>query len=243
MKNLFRLSPKTYMTGLLLVLAAIGIFQQGYRDTFVLLILAVSTSVFLDLYIRYFKTKRIIFPSSAFISGMIIALVLSAVNKWYIPVIASCVAILQKNIIRYQGKHIFNPATFGLLFVTFIFSAPLSWWGQSFPLLIVLIGAFVCYKMKRLKLPIVFIASFIILNNLFNRQSPLDSLLLTNIFFVFVMLIEPRTSPVTNKGIVIYPVLVALFSFIFFKLIPQYSFFLLALALGNMFVPLLNMLR
>ena len=104
MKRLLNPGLKTYMAGLLLILAIIGIFQQGYKRVYVQLFLVISVSMVLDFTIRYIKTKEVVFPSSGFITGMIIALVLASQDSWFIPVFASTVAIAQKYIIRYRGQ-------------------------------------------------------------------------------------------------------------------------------------------
>lgn len=238
-----RLDIKVYMAGLLLVLAVIGIFKQGFNEVLPQLAIAVLTALALEFILHFLKTKQKAFSLSALITGLIIALVLSPQSKWYICLVVSVAAILQKYIIRYRGKHLFNPANFGLLVVMFIFSAQINWWGQSFWPLIIILGLFICYKMKRLILPLVFTLSFTILNNLLNRISLLDSLLLINIFFVFVMLIEPKTSPTNKKGMAVYATMVAVFSALAFKFIPQYDFSILALACTNALVPLLNRLK
>jgi len=245
MNFFLKLNPKVYLINLLIVLAVIGVFQQGYRNVITQIFLAGSISIFLDAVFYYIKTKKIFLSSSAFITGMIIALILSPQTKPYIVIIASSIAIIQKHVIRYHGKHIFNPAMFGLLFVVFVFSRYLTWWGQSFTPLIVLIGLFISYRMRRLRLPLIFIGVFaflFIINSLFTGEPLLSGFFLLNIFFVFVMLVEPKTAPLTRKGITAYAVLAALFSFIFFKTLPQYDFSLLALFCSNMLTPFLNKL-
>lgn len=239
-------SIKTYMLILLIALAVTGIVRYGIFITLPQVLIAVFTATAVELFINRIKLKKIIFPSSAFITGMIIALVLVPGVKWFIPLIASFVAITQKQIIRYKGKHIFNPANFGLFFIILIFPTYVTWWGQNSWFLIILAGFFICYKMKRLKLPLFFIASFAFvfsLNNLLSKQPLSNPLLLVNIFFIFVMLIEPKTSPVTQKGTALYALLAALFSFTFFKLIPAYDFSILALMSADVFVPFLNKLK
>lgn len=112
--------------------------------------------------------------------------------------------------------------------------------------LIILAGLFICYKIRCVELSFTFIATFsllFILNNLFTKQPLWNFIFLINIFFVFVMLVEPKTSPVTKKGQIFFAIIVALFSFIIFKTSPQYDFSILALALGNVFVPFLNKLK
>jgi enediyne biosynthesis protein E5 len=243
MNNLLKLSPKTYMAGLLVTLAIWGTVQQGYKETMPQLILAVLAAVLLDFIWYYAKTKKILFPSSAFITGIIIGLVLSPGISWYIPVISALLAIGQKHLIHFRSRHVFNPANFGLLTAMFIFSEYPGWWAEQPWLLIVLAGLFICYKMKRIILPVVFIATYTVmltLNNLMQKQPLLEAVLSINIFFILVMLIEPKTTPVSRTGIVLYAILVAMFSFVFFKVVPQYDFSILALTLGNILVPVLN---
>jgi Na+-translocating ferredoxin:NAD+ oxidoreductase RnfD subunit len=234
------------MFSLLVVLAIIGMFQQGVAITLLQILIAISVTSIIDISINYIKHKKIIFPSSALITGIIIALVLSPGIRWFIPLIASFIAILQKHIIRYKGRHIFNPANFGLLTVLFIPTVYVGWWGQSYWPLLVLVGIFICFRMKRIEIPFIFIGCFVLLFGLHNillGQPFLDSFLLINIFFVFVMLIEPKTSPIARKGRIIYAVLTALFSFAFFDIIPQFDFSILSLAIVNISVPFLNKIR
>ena len=234
------------MASLLAALAVIGGFQQGFRNIIPQVALAVLTAVIFDMLLRYFSRKETVFPSSAFITGMIIALVLSPGIRWYVPVAASGVAILQKYIIRYRGRHIFNPANFGLLSAIFIFLAYPTWWGHSFSPLIVAVGVFISYKMKRLRLPVIFAAVFSILfavDNLFSGRPISDSIGLVNLFFLFIMLPEPMTCPKTGKGVIIYAVSAAILSFIFFKAAPAHDFSILALAAANALVPFLNRLE
>jgi Na+-translocating ferredoxin:NAD+ oxidoreductase RnfD subunit len=90
--------------------------------------------------------------------------------------------------------------------------------------------------MRRLDLPIIFVGCFLIL---FGTRN----ILLINLFFVFIMLIEPKTTPTTRKGRRLYAAIAALFSFIFFKLVPQFDASLLALASANTLAPFLNRLK
>lgn len=96
MKWLLRFNLKTYILILIVVLTVIGTVQHGIFITLPQILIAVFTATSLDLFINYIKLKKIIFPSSALITGMIIALVLSPGAKWFIPLIASFVAIAQK---------------------------------------------------------------------------------------------------------------------------------------------------
>lgn len=234
------------MLALLCALAAAGAFQQGFSEVLPQIVISVSAAALTDLIINYIKRKKVILPLSAAISGMIIALVLNPGIKWHIPLIVSVIAIAQKHIIRYKGRHIFNPANFGLLTAIFVFGAYITWWGQSIWVLILLAGGLIAYRMKRPELPLIFTGVFILLLSfeaLINKQPLIDSLFLVNLFFVFVMLIEPKTSPLTRKGRMIFGALAAALSFAAFKMYPQYDFSVLSLAVCNITVPFLNKIK
>lgn len=240
--SLTKLTPKTYMSFLLLLLAGVGIFQQGINSVYLQLILAIGVSIALDTLITLIKTKRLILPSSAFITGMIIAMVLSPNVNWRIPVVAAFIAILQKHIIRYPAsKPVFNPAAIGLLAVIVLFHAHVSWWGQSVWWLVIAFGLFISYKTKKLIIPIVFIlANAIIFTLAFYLKDKvwLNPFLYVNFFFVFIMLIEPKTSPYASKSQYVYGILAAIFSFLFFLFLPRYDYSILALVTTNFLMSL-----
>jgi len=224
------------MAGLLIILAIVGAWQQGFERVYAQLFLAVSAACGLDLILHYLKTKKLIFPSSAFISGMIIALVLAPQSSWLIVLLASFVAVASKHIICFRDRHIFNPANLGLLCSILIFSAYATWWGLSFWPLILIVGIFICHRIRRLEIPIIFAGCFLILFGPKNFA-------LINLFFMFIMLIEPKTTPVTRKGQRAYAAIAALFSLAFFKLAPQFDSSVLALTSANALVPFLNRLK
>ena len=246
MKFLSKFSVKTYMSAMLLALLAMGAAHLGYKGIAAHAFLSVFSAIATELILGYLKSRRIVSVSSAFIAGMIVALVLSPQTEWFIVMAASSIAIAQKYIIRYRDRHIFNPANFGLLAVVFIFSSHPTWWVMEYWPFIVSAGIFICYRMRRITLPLVFLLIFsllFVLNNVVAGLYPREWLLFPNMFFIFVMLIEPKTSPLNQKGLIIYGILTALFGFAFFKLLPQHDFSLISLALVNLTVPFLNRLN
>lgn len=101
MNRLLRLDLKIYMLCLLAASAVIGMVQHGITATLPQVLIALFTAGLADVLISYIKNKKIIFPLSALISGMIIALVLSPGVKWFIPLVASLAAILPRQILDY----------------------------------------------------------------------------------------------------------------------------------------------
>ncbi len=245
MKIPFRITIKTYMGLILLVLTIIGIVNNGIANTLPQVLIALVTTIFLDLIINYFKKKTFILPDSATISALFIATALSMNQPWYIPLIASAIAIISKHLIKIKNKHIFNPAAFGLLSVILIFNSQMQWWLTQPFWLVIIFGLFITYKLKRFHLILSYLITSLVLaisyTLITHNSISLSSLLFNvNIFFMFFMLIEPLTSPITKKARIIYGILTAIFSFIVLLLIPQYEPSITALILADLFVPFLN---
>mgnify|MGYP001603795473 FL=1 len=208
------------------------------------IISAVIVAALVD-YGANFLRKQTHFPTTAVISALIIGIVLTA-NVW-ITALAAIVAILSKHIIRFKGRHIFNPANFGVLITLLIFNSYQTWWGATNYVAVIVLGLVIAYKMRRFHLVISFLAVNFILTLLetFILNSDLSAFLSgylmngTMLFFVFVMVMEPKTSPIRRQGRIIFAAMAAIFSF-FIKIFYPELVFVGALAAANLFVPLLN---
>ena len=231
------------MVLVLLILATVGVFQQGAGYLLPQLAISVLTAVGLDYVIVYIKSKKILFSTSAVISGLIIALILKPGVSWYIPIFAALIAIGSKHVIRIKGKHIFNPANFGLLLSMFVLRTYLGWWGSSIVWLVLVLGGLIAYRFKRFHLLISFlITQFVLLGtySALNGEPILNAISMANLFFIFVMLVEPKTSPITRNGRIIYGVLTGIFSSLFILVVPVHDPSVMGLALSNLFVPVIN---
>ena len=210
-------------------------------------LIAILTTTILDSVIDYFKTKQWMFPQSALISGLFIGGLLTQGLQWYIYVIAGLIAILSKHLIKFKQRHIFNPANFGILLVSIIFSVSHTWWISSPIILVLIFGVFIIWRLRRFDLTISFLVCYYIINSIIEaiRGSNFNDIYLTIIngsvifFFSMYMLIEPKTNPAARKQRVTYGILVAILFIILHLYIPRHDL-PLALAIGNVFVPILN---
>ena len=241
----------------LVVLHLTSAFFYGFGIKALLpVFIAVITATLLDFAVNYFKYKNFEFPQSALISGLFIGGLLAQNLKWYIYATAGIIAIASKHIIRIRQKHVFNPANFGVLLVSVVFGASHTWWVSSPLILVLVFGIFVIWRLRRFDLTVSFLASYYLINSIIEltRGSSLNDIYLTVInggviyFFSMYMLVEPKTNPSKNR--IYYGILVAVF-LIIFDLYARGSnnylaaFFIrhdipLALAVGNIFVPLFN---
>ncbi len=144
-------------------------------------------------------------------SGLITALglcLLFKANLLWIILLAAALSIASKFLIRIKGKHVFNPANFGIVLAILLTGN--GWvspgqWGNGVILLFVLgaLGSIILLKVGRLDTSIAFIGTLALLE--FGRTVlyygwPIDHFLhqFTNgalLLFTFFMITDPVTTP------------------------------------------------
>ncbi|MBI3034896.1 RnfABCDGE type electron transport complex subunit D [Candidatus Woesearchaeota archaeon] len=240
-----------YMIVFLIILHLTSAFFYGFgAKSLIPAAIAVLTATLLDFAINYFKLKTFEFPQSAFISGLFIAGLLTQNLQWYIYALAGAIAILSKHIIKIDQRHIFNPANLGVLFVSMSFNVSHTWWISSPLVLALIFGVFMVWRLRRFDLAISFLAGYYLINSIIglSQGAQFQEIYYTILnggviyFFSMFMLIEPRTNPAVGKQRIAYGVLVAVLFIVFHSFIPRHDL-PLALAVGNIFVPILNRVK
>ncbi len=235
------------MLWVLLGLASLALLGAGGRSGLYAVLAGVYFAVVADLTFQWIQHSRLVFPGSALLTGLFVALIMSPTEPWY--VMASCIvlALCAKHFLRTQRWTVFNPAAFGLLVAAVLFSSEESWWGAlgglPAPFLVVLVatGAYIVGKVNKWPLLLAFLATFY---SLFTVASFLDSnpiiieafrppYINAALFFGAFMLTDPTTAPALYVEQVVYGVLVAALSFTLqVTLHPQY-FMVAGLLIGN----------
>jgi len=214
------------------------------KDTLFLLSLGISliSAIGTDTFITYLKTKKLILAESSIVSGLIIGYVLSSSQAWWIIALASIFAISSKHLIRFKARHIFNPAGFGTMAAVFLLGASTEWKGANLWYIVIPFGIYFVFKIKKQEIVVsYFIASFV----LFGAQALIQNTQILNIlgylnyFFIFIMLIEPMTTPMTYYGKIIFGSGAGILIFILYVFGIRETE-LVALACFNLAAPLLN---
>lgn len=151
---------------------------------------------------------------SQFITGLILALIVGPLplfkNLLFLTVVAA-LAMVSKYIITYKKQHIFNPAAFAVTITAAAMGQGASWWIGS-PLMlpfIAVMGLVMSRKLRRFHLVLSFVISYAVSLSVFSFNSVgasgilnlLQSAFLSPplLFFTFVMLTEPITSPADRR--------------------------------------------
>ncbi len=205
--------------------------------------IAVISSIGIESAILFFKNKKIIITESSVISGLILGYVLASDNAWWIIVLASLIAICSKYLLRIKQNHLFNPAALGIFLVTLLFGASTQWKGTYLWYILLPFGLYFISKIRKLE---VLIGYGLTALSLFGIQAIIQKVPLLNIFgylgyfYIFIMLVEPRTTPVKPLGKLLFGMGVAVMIFILTEAGVKFDAELCALLVLNLSVPLLN---
>lgn len=193
--------------------------------------------------ILFFKNKKIGVTGSSVISGLIIGYVLSSDNPWWIFLFASFLAIGSKYLIRFNKKHPFNPAAFGIFLSVVLLGASTQWKGTYSWYILMPFGLYFIFKIRKLGVLIGYAVSAFLL---FGIQAAMQKVPLLNIFgylsyfFIFIMMIEPKTTPAKPAGKFIFGIGAAALIFILTESGAKFDAELASLLALNLSVPLLN---
>src|SRR5579864_9538783 len=227
MLPLFLRTPKGQLLcifGVLLLLAAP--FDGGLAVLPNVLIASLAACG-LDVAYTYWESRRWILPSSALLSGLIVAFILGPQEPWIVVAWVAGFSSVSKHLFANQREHIFNPAALALVLSVPLFSSGQSWWGAlgdaPGPLALVLIacGAFIVDRLNKFPLVLVFLATYFVAfgtASIFNAQVVAEMFrspfVQSALFLSFFMLTDPPTSPNRLGDQVVFGVAAALVAFI-----------------------------
>lgn len=237
-KGYFQYVPPAFITLLLLI----GQLSFGVLDSYLYVVVSIAASLVTEIILSrvYFgKWKNL---SSAYITGISVGILIRSTSIWpYI--ITAVLSIMSKYILKYKGRHLWNPSNFGVSWM--LFMAPLDvaglsiQWGSNFLGLAVIwiLGLAIVYRAKRFHVTVTYVISFVILayvrslivgDTFLAEVSPLTGPMYQ--LFIFFMITDPGTSVSTRKGRIFVVILVALVEFVLrlnsFIYAPFYALFL-----------------
>jgi Na+-transporting NADH:ubiquinone oxidoreductase subunit NqrB len=187
--------------------------------------LTISSCILFQFLFTHFTTKNYSSWKSALITSLGLSLLLK-VDAIYWVFVATFIAIATKFLIKYKGKHIFNPANIGV--VATILISQHAWispgqWGSNIIYLFIIgsLGFLVIKKVARIDIALSFIGTFgglLFIRNILFLGWPIDFWLhqMTNgtlMLFTFFMITDPMTTPNNQKARVIFAVLLASIAF------------------------------
>jgi ASPIC and UnbV/FG-GAP-like repeat len=136
--------PRLHLAAVIITLQVLGQTAFGFELSIAQILVALGTCAVLEVGIAFFRHKILMWPASALLTGNGVAFVLrvpgtphgdwwSLHGAWIFSATAA-VALLSKHVIRFEGRHLFNPSNFGLVLCFLLLgkgrAEPLDfWWG------------------------------------------------------------------------------------------------------------------
>jgi Na+-translocating ferredoxin:NAD+ oxidoreductase RnfD subunit len=232
----------------LTLLAALAAAGEGVRLVAPGLLSAVAIAALIDAPILRVRSGAWEFPSGAILTGLLVAMVLSPQEPWYVSACTSAVAIASKYLFRTRSANVFNPAALALVVTFYVFDTGQSWWGAlpdvspAALLVLVATGIFIADRVNKLPLVLVFLTGYFLLftGAAFARDPGRVAEIFRTpdvqaaLFFAFFFLTDPPTSPVKYPGQVVCGIIVAVVSFAVFEWLGAAHYLLAGVLVGNM---------
>ncbi len=256
LRRFFR-SPKGYALVALVALAAVATPAAGLDAAATVIVAAIAGASIMEVVLIRLGQAEWRFPSSAILSGLIVGLVLSPQEPWYVAAAAGFLATDAKHLLRLGRSHIFNPAAAGLMAVYLLFSTGQSWWGAlpdlPAPALVLLLIAGYLVAERANKLPaaltfgavyvVLFTAASFFLEPAYVSEVFRSPFVNATLFFALFMVTDPPTSPVTFIDQFWFGAVVAAASYLTYILTRGLYFLLIGILAGNAIYALVREIR
>jgi len=152
--------PRLHLAAVIISIHVLGQTVLGFRVSVPQILAAILTCALIEVGWTFYKTRRIVWPASAMLTGSGVALILRVVGSergdhwtwsgWYLFAGIAGFSLITKYLIRYRDSHIFNPSNVGLVVAFLLLGSqviePLDfWWAPLDPwmasaYLIILVG-------------------------------------------------------------------------------------------------------
>ena len=218
--NPSRFDPRLYQIAVLASLLAYGAVGLDF-DIALIGATAILTAALITQWVctKLWRLPRFD-PRSPLISALSLCLLLRA-GSVGLAVAAAVITIASKFLIRARGKHVFNPTNFGLVVMMLVsdqvWVSPGQWGSAAFfGFLLAGLGGLVVHRAARSDVTWAFLVAYA--GVLFGRAAWLgDPLVIPAhqiqsgafLIFAFFMISDPKTTPDTRAGRILYAVLVA----------------------------------
>jgi Na+-translocating ferredoxin:NAD+ oxidoreductase RnfD subunit len=136
--------PRLHLAGVIVSLQVLGQVAFDFQLSIAQILISILTCAVLEVAITFRQRRMIMWPASAMLTGNGVAFILRvpgtehgdwwSLHGWWIFAGTAAISLLSKYVIRFRGRHVFNPSNFGLVACFLLLGSaraePLDfWWG------------------------------------------------------------------------------------------------------------------
>lgn len=212
-----RFVPPIFITLILLAGEVTFHYLESWQQT----LLAIAAAMLTEVVLARLFTGKWPHLASAYISGISVGILVRSPAVWPY-VLCSAISITSKYVIRWRGRHLWNPSNFGicmmLLLAPYAVATLSIQWGNNFlPMIVVwIVGSLIIARLKRFHITMTYVASFIafaFLRSAITHDSwqaeiaPITGPMYQ--LFIFFMITDPKSTVMTKKGQIMVAFLIA----------------------------------
>jgi Na+-transporting NADH:ubiquinone oxidoreductase subunit NqrB len=221
-KPFFSLDNRYIAPAFITCILLVGHLSFGILESYPKTLLAIVTSIALELVLGRIFLHKWLHPASAYISGISVGILVRSPAYWPYALCAA-ISITSKYVLRVRGRHIWNPSNFGISVMLFlaadtVASLSIQWGNYLLPMLVIwFLGSVIIARLHRFHITGIYVASFLAFA--FMRSwmtgSPWQSEVAPITgpmyqLFIFFMITDPKTTVRSKRGQCIVVFLVAL---------------------------------
>ena len=212
-----RLLPPLLITSILITAHLSFGILEGYERTG----LAIATAIVTELVLGRVTYGVWPHPASAYITGISVGILVRSPFLWPF-FLTSFISILTKYVLRYRGRHLWNPSNFGVSAVLLLAPDTVSLlsvqWGNAVaPMAVIwLLGSVIVWRVGRLHISATYAASFLVFGAVraaltgvpwITAVAPITGPMYQ--LFIFFMVTDPKTTVRTRRGQIAVVIVVA----------------------------------
>jgi len=202
----FSLENKYLVPMFITTILIVGQISFGFLESWSRTFLAIAASILTELVLGRLITGQWPNLASAYISGISVGILIRSPEFWPYA-LCSAISITSKYVIRWRGRHLWNPSNFAicvmlLLAPEVVSTLSVQWGNTIWPMLIVWsLGALITWRVDRFHITATYVASFVMFSLLrgfitghgfLAEVAPITGPMYQ--LFIFFMITDPKTT-------------------------------------------------
>lgn len=205
-KRFFSLENRFLAPVLITCILVVGQITFGMLESWTNTFLAIVMAMVMEAALSRFMTGKWPHLASSYVSGISVGILIRALSIWPF-VMCSALSILSKYVLRWRGRHLWNPSNFGVSAMLFLYPETVTHlsiqWGNSlWPMAIIwTLGSIIIMRLKRFHICATYVTCFFLLS--YVRSSITGNPFAASVapitgpmyqLFVFFMITDPKTT-------------------------------------------------
>jgi enediyne biosynthesis protein E5 len=211
-KKLLRLENRFVPPIFITLILIVGHFSFGMLESYQKTLLAIGVSILAELVLGRIFLGKWPHLASSYITGISVGILVRSPAFWPYA-LCSLISITSKSVLRFKGRHIWNPSNFGISVLLFlaadtVASLSIQWGNFLLPMMAIwALGATIIWRLRRFHITGTYVASFLIFAFIrsWMTGNPWQSEIAPITgpeyqLFIFFMITDPKTTVRSWKG-------------------------------------------